>query len=185
MPEGRDFYQKVMRNAKPAIFKGSLKKSNMGKATQNITMLLKNERFKLNAKDMPFSYWYNQSIYEEKEFDLRARESVLMKEVTLPIMLQCKEYKLSYDDFLLTIMSEKSKSHPKQIYDEMVLFSLGNDIRLELFDSMYSAELLVSMENEEELLQVNPVLVTLAEGWFFIFMYVIFHLWFLFDYPFS
>ena len=165
MPEGRDFYQKFIRLSKPVLLKSSLKNSVMDKTIQNITNLLQKEVFEVNDKKMPFPYWYNQSMAEKKELDLRADKTMLMEEIILPIMLHCKEYKLAYDQFILTIIpAQNVMSYPKHAKDEMMLFSFGNNIKVELYDKRYSAELLANVESGKAVHNVNFITATLSEG---------------------
>ena len=165
MPEGRDFYQKFVRLSKPALLKSSLKNSVMDKTIQNITYLLHKENFEINEKKMPFPYWYNQSMSERKELDLRADKTVLMEEITLPIMLHCKEYTLAYDQFMLTIVpAQNIISYPKHIQDELMFVSFGNNIKVELYDKRYSAELLANVENGKTVHKVTYTIATLNKG---------------------
>ena len=164
MPEGRDFYQKFLKQSKPALFREAFQNRILENTTQSIKMLVQKERFASDGKRMMFSYWYNQSISEEKELDLRANESLLMDEITLPLLLHCKEYKVVYDHFMLTIIPQSTNSHPKQIDNEMMLFSFENNIKIELHDSKYSAELLANIQIGQPFFEDAVTHATVSKG---------------------
>jgi len=164
MPEGRDFYQKFLKQSKPALFREAFQNRILENTTQSIKMLVQKERFASDGKRMMFSYWYNQSISEEKELDLRANESLLMDEITLPLLLHCKEYKVVYDHFMLTIIPQSTNSHPKQIDNEMMLFSFENNIKIELHDSKYSAELLANIQFGQPFFEDAVTHATVSKG---------------------
>ena len=164
MPEGRDFYQKFLKQSKPALFRGAFQNIILENTTQAIKKLVQQERFASNGKRMMFSHWYNQSVSEEKELDLRANESLLMDKINLPLMLHCKEYRVVYDHFMLTIIPQSTNSHPKQIDNEMMLFSFENKINIELYDGKYSAELLANMEIGQSFLEDAVTRATVSTG---------------------
>ena len=174
MPGGKDFYQKFVRQAKPVLFKETFKGSILNATTHdtmnNLEKMLNKELFNFDKKKMPFAHWYNKSRTEKIDIDLRANGSTILEEIYLPIMLQCREYKLDYEQFQISIFSRKAAGNLKQIDQEMLLFSFENGIKIELYDSLYSSKLL---GNQMQIVEgLKSGIATLMKGWYGFFALV-------------
>lgn len=172
IPRGRDFYRKFLRQSKPVVFKGAVKNAmpdgELWNDIYNADTKLQKELFTFDDKTLSFASWFNVSKAEENDIELIADKSNILEKIHLPLMLQCKEFKLLYGQMKLSIISHKLRSQPKMIHNEMMLFSLGHGIKVELYENKHSSGVMEEFENMEDdqihVNHINSVNVTLSQG---------------------
>lgn len=167
VPGGKDFYQKFVKQSKPVVFVDGVMKADANASLSDISKLemkLSKEVFDLGGEENSFFPSYNESGLESKDIELKVKDSKILDQVYLPIMLNCKEYKLAYNHFRLSIVSHMSANPPTQVDEEMLIFSFGGGIEVELFDSKYSPYFLGSLEKGKKDGNILSDSVILNEG---------------------